>query len=160
MGHDFGETSVYNCNMVKRRYPSHPLVGVAGVIIQNGRVLLVKRGKAPGKGEWNIPGGLVEVGETLEEAVVRETHEETGLEVAVETLLEVSDRIIRDVEGRVMYHYVLLDYLCRMVGGRLGAASDAADARWVSFEEIDSLDLPKPVRNVLRKAGKRKGKCE
>ncbi len=146
--------------MVKRRYPSYPLVGVAGVIIQKGKVLLIKRGKAPGKGEWNIPGGLVEVGERLEEAVKRETYEETGLEVDVGMLLEVSDRIIRDVEGRVMYHYVLLDYLCRMVGGRLAAASDAADARWVSFEDIDSLDLPKSVRNVLRKAGKREGGYE
>ncbi len=137
---------------IERRYPKAPLVGVAGVVISGENVLLVQRGKAPGKGEWNIPGGLVEVGETLQEAVKREIREETGLDVEVRSLLEVSDRIIRDEAGKVRYHYVLLDYLCAVAGGTLSPASDAADARWVSMERLSDYDVIPPVRNVIEKA--------
>ena len=113
---------------------------------------MIRRGKAPGKGEWNIPGGLVEVGETLLDAVVREVREETGLEVEVQTLLTVSDRIIRDNAGSVQYHYVLLDYLCRVSGGTLIPGSDAADARRMTSRQLSEIDLSDPVRNVLKKA--------
>ncbi len=136
----------------ERRYPTAPLVGVAGIVRRGDRVLLIRRGKPPGKGEWNLPGGLVEVGETLKEAVAREVAEETGLEVAVGPLVAVGDRIIRDAAGRVQYHYVLLDYLCDVTGGTLAPASDAADARWVALDEIHELDLPGPVYEVLKKA--------
>jgi ADP-ribose pyrophosphatase YjhB (NUDIX family) len=135
-----------------RSYPAHPLVGVAGIVYRKGYVLMIRRGKAPGKGEWNIPGGLVEVGETLLDAVVREVREETGLEVEVQTLLTVSDRIIRDNAGSVQYHYVLLDYLCRVSGGTLIPGSDAADARWMTSRQLSEIDLSDPVRNVLKKA--------
>lgn len=139
--------------METRSYPSYPLVGVAGIVYEKGKVLLIKRGSEPGKGEWNIPGGLVEVGERLKDAVAREIREETGLEVIVEILLDVSDRIIRDPEGRVKYHYVLLDYLCRVAGGEIVAASDAADARWVTNNQLIHMELPDPIRKVLKKAG-------
>jgi len=139
---------------VNRCYPVAPLVGVAGIVCRDGEVLLIRRGKAPGKGEWNIPGGLVELGESLKEAVRREIHEETGLEVVAEDLFKVSDRIIRDGSGRVRYHYVLLDYLCRVVGGQLRAASDAADVRWVTASHLHKMGLSVPVKAILEEAEK------
>ncbi len=139
---------------IRRRYPKVPLVGVAGIVVENQQFLLIKRGKAPGRGEWNLPGGLVEVGEQLTEAVRREIREETGLEVRVETLLVVADRIIRDRRGRILYHFVLHDYLCRRVKGEPAAASDAAEVRWVAFEEVPALRVPDAVRGVLEKARK------
>jgi 8-oxo-dGTP diphosphatase len=122
---------------MQREYPLTPLVGVGAVIVQEGRVLLVQRGREPMKGKWTIPGGLVEVGESLQEAVVRETREETGLEVEPVELVELLDRIHRE-ETRVRYHYVIADYLCRAVGGSLAAADDAAAVRWVERSEWNS----------------------
>ncbi len=135
----------------ERSYPEAPLGGVAGVVVHEGRVLLIKRGKEPGKGEWNLPGGLVEVGETLKEAVAREVKEETGLRVAVGDLVMVGDRIIRDEKRRVRYHYVLLDYLCMVESGELKPASDAEDACWVTPRQLEEIDLPEPVRHVLKR---------
>jgi ADP-ribose pyrophosphatase YjhB (NUDIX family) len=123
--------------MLQREYPLSPLVGVGAVIVQEGRVLLVQRGREPMKGRWTIPGGLIEVGESLHEAVARETREETGLEVEPVELVELLDRIHRE-EGRVRYHYVIADYLCRVVGGTLAAADDAAAVRWVERSEWNS----------------------
>jgi ADP-ribose pyrophosphatase YjhB (NUDIX family) len=123
--------------MLQREYPLSPLVGVGAVIVQNGRVLLVQRGREPMKGRWTIPGGLIEIGESLLEAVVRETREETGLEIEPIELVELLDRIHRE-EGRVRYHYVIADYLCRVVGGTLAAADDAAAVRWVERAEWNS----------------------
>jgi ADP-ribose pyrophosphatase YjhB (NUDIX family) len=122
---------------MQREYPLSPLVGVGAVIVQEGRVLLVQRGREPMKGRWTIPGGLIEVGESLHEAVTRETREETGLEVEPVELVELLDRIHRE-EGRVRYHYVIADYLCRVVGGTLAAADDAAAVRWVERAEWNS----------------------
>ncbi len=136
----------------ERRYPTTPLVGVAGIVRRGDRVLLIRRGKPPGEGEWNLPGGLVEIGETLKEAVAREVAEETGLKVTVGPLVAVGDRIIRDTAGRVQYHYVLVDYLCDVTEGTLVPASDAADARWVAFDEIHEMDLPEPVYEVLKRS--------
>jgi ADP-ribose pyrophosphatase YjhB (NUDIX family) len=110
---------------------------VGAVILHEGRVLLVQRGREPMKGRWTIPGGLVEIGEALHEAVVRETREETGLEVEPIELVELLDRIHRE-EGRVRYHYVIADYLCRVVGGTLAAADDADAVRWVERAEWNS----------------------
>ena len=123
--------------MLQREFPVAPLIGVGAVIVHEGRVLLIQRGREPMKGRWTIPGGLIEIGETLQEAVVRETREETGLEVEPIELVELLDRIHRE-EGRVRYHYVIADYLCRVVGGTLAAADDAAAVRWVERADWSS----------------------
>ena len=123
--------------MLQREYPLAPLVGVGAVIVYGGRVLLVQRGTEPALGRWSIPGGLIEVGEALTAAVVREVREETGLEVEPVELVELLDRIHRDGD-RVRYHYVIADYLCQVVGGTLKAATDAAAVRWVERAEWNS----------------------
>jgi 8-oxo-dGTP diphosphatase len=123
--------------MLQREFPVAPLVGVGAVIVEEGRVLLVQRGTEPVKGKWSIPGGLIDVGESLREAVAREVREETGLLVEPLELIELLDRIHRDGD-RVRYHYVIADYLCRVVGGTLLAASDADAVRWVERAEWNS----------------------
>lgn len=126
---------------MKREYPDAPRVGVGAVVVKDDRILLVRRGQEPLKGRWSIPGGLLELGEALEDGVVREVREETGLEVEPLELVELLDRIHRETtpEGeRVRYHYVIADYLCRVVGGELRAASDADEARWVERTEWNS----------------------
>ncbi len=123
--------------MLQREFPAAPLVGVGAIIVHEGRVLLVLRGTEPARGRWSIPGGLIEVGEALAEAVIREVREETGLQVEPLELVELLDRIHRDGD-RVRYHYVIADYLCRVVGGTLHAASDADAARWVERAEWNS----------------------
>ncbi len=122
---------------VQREFPQSPLVGVGAVIVEESRVLLVRRGSEPLKGHWTLPGGVLEVGESLIEGVVREIREETGLEVEVIELIELLDRIHRD-NGRVRYHYVIADYLCCVTGGELRAASDADAVRWVERAEWNS----------------------
>ena len=122
---------------MQREYPVAPLVGVGAVIVHQGRVLLVQRGHEPLKGRWSIPGGLIEIGEMLHEAVVREVREETGLEIEPVELVELIDRIHREGD-RVRYHYVIADYLCRVVGGTLKAADDADAVRWVERAEWNS----------------------
>ena len=107
------------------------------MVVHEGRVLLVKRGTEPARGRWSIPGGLIELGESLSQAVVREVEEETGLTVAVVELVEILDRIYRE-DNRVRYHYVIADYLCRVTGGSLRAASDADEVRWVERAEWNS----------------------
>jgi len=135
---------------MKREYPDSPLVGVGAIIVENERVLLVKRGHAPLLGEWSIPGGVLELGEALEEAVVRETWEETGLRVETAGLLGVYDRVLRDADERTLYHYVLVDYLCHRVSGEPHAAGDAAEVRWFSQEEVAQLPLPKDTAAVIK----------
>src|SRR6516225_6728461 len=122
---------------MQREYPSSPLVGVGAVVVHEGRVLLVRRGHEPAKGQWSIPGGLIDVGESLHEAVAREVFEETGLVIEPVELIELLDRIHREGD-RVRYHYVIADYLCRVVGGTLVAASDADAVRWVERAEWNS----------------------
>lgn len=130
---------------MQREFPAAPLIGVGAVIVSEGRVLLAQRGHEPAKGRWSLPGGLIEVGELLGEALVREVREETGLLVEPVELIELIDRIHRDGD-RVRYHYVIADYLCRVVGGDLLAASDAAAVRWIERSEwteaasVHSLD--------------------
>ena len=135
-----------------RRHPARPIVGVGGVLIDRDRVLLIRRAHPPLAGEWTLPGGGVEVGETLEAAVVREIREETGLHVTVGPVLAVLDRIHHDTERHVEYHFVIIDYLCTAVGGTLAAATDAADARWVDRSELSALHVSEKACQVIDKA--------
>ena len=126
---------------VQREFPQAPIVGIGAVVVDSGRVLLVQRGREPLKGMWSLPGGMLEVGESLHEGVAREVFEETGLKVEPIELLELLDRIVREESPsglRVRYHYVIADYLCRLVGGSLKASSDAEAVRWVERTEWNS----------------------
>lgn len=136
---------------MKRDYPDRPIVGVGAVIVDNGRALLVRRGTEPLKGEWSIPGGVVELGETLREAAAREAKEETGLEVEPGEVLEVVDRIMRDPESKVQYHYVLVDFLCRRLAGEAQAGADASELRWITAHELESFPIADSAANVVRK---------
>jgi mutator protein MutT len=136
---------------MKREYPDTPLVGVGAIIIEDRRVVLVKRGHAPLRGKWSSPGGVLEVGETLRKAAVREAREETGLTIEPGELLGVFERVVPDEHGRMRYHYVLIDFLCRRVAGELMAADDAEDARWFRPEELGGLDLARETEDVILK---------
>ncbi|MGA2354172.1 MAG: NUDIX hydrolase [Terriglobales bacterium] len=150
---------------MKREYPESPLVGVGAVIVDRNReaprrdlhqpdaphVLLIRRGTAPLLGEWSLPGGVLECGETLREAVAREVFEETGLRVESSAMLGVYERVIRGDDTRVRYHYVLIDFLCHPVGGDLKAGSDAADVRWFTQEELPDLNLAHDTNDVVLK---------
>jgi 8-oxo-dGTP diphosphatase len=136
---------------MQREYPETPLVGIGVIIIENGRVVLVKRAHPPLQAEWSIPGGVLEVGELMREAATREAREETGLTVEPGELLGVYDRVLRDADKRVQYHYVLIDFLCRRIAGDLAAASDAAEVRWFSREELPELKLAEDTLDVIRK---------
>ncbi|MBX6358824.1 MAG: NUDIX hydrolase [Acidobacterium ailaaui] len=121
---------------MKREYPDAPVIGVAAIILEQEKVLFIQRGKEPLQGEWSLPGGALELGESLAQGVCREVQEETGLEVEPLQVVEVLDRIAHDEAGRVRYHYVLVDFLCRRTGGQLRCASDAVAAVWLSREEL------------------------
>jgi 8-oxo-dGTP diphosphatase len=138
---------------MKREYPDAPVVGVGAVIFDENRVLLVRRGQEPLKGQWSLPGGALELGETLEEGIQREVREETGLEVEPVCIIEVLDRISRNEDGRIRYHYVLVDYLCRVTGGLLTCASDAVDAKWAAWDDLEgvaefTVEVIRKVRNA------------
>jgi len=145
----------------KREYPEQPLVGVGGVVIDNMRALLIRRGGPPLEGQWSIPGGMLELGETLEQGVVRELAEETGLDVKVIEIIEVFERIFPappNADGmpgdasRPQYHFVILDYLCELQGGTLCAGSDALEFVWAREEELVKFDLTVAAARVFRKA--------
>jgi mutator protein MutT len=135
-----------------RSYPDRPFVGVGAVIVDEDGVVLVRRRSEPLKGEWSLPGGAVEVGETLEACVAREIEEETGLQVRVGPVVEVLDRITRDSDGRVRYHFVLVDYLCWPIGGALRGGSDADEARLVAVEELERYALTSTALAVIARA--------
>lgn len=136
---------------MKREFPELPLVGVGAIIIEGARVLLVKRAHPPLQAQWSIPGGVLEVGEFVREAAVREAREETGLIVEPGELLGVYDRVLRNEGQRVQYHFVLIDFLCRPVGGELLAASDAEQVRWFTREELPPLKLAEDTQDVIQK---------
>ncbi len=131
---------------MKRLYPDQPIVGIGAVIIQDGKIVLIKRGNEPSKGKWTIPGGLVELGESLEAAVIRETEEEVCLQVDNPSLIGVVDNVDLDEHGKVKYHYVIIDYLVQVIAGNIQAASDAAELRWVPFDEVESYNLTTSFR--------------
>lgn len=135
-----------------REYPERPIVAVGGIVVRDGKVLLVQRGRAPGAGRWTIPGGAVRVGERLQEAVARELREECGVEVEVGPVVEVLDRVARDEAGAVRFHYVIIDYLARWVAGEPRAGSDAVAARWLDREEWLTLPLTDGLAPVLDRA--------
>ena len=134
-----------------REFPDRPVVGVGAVIVDRDRVLLARRAHEPLAGEWSVPGGAVEVGETLEVAIAREVREETGLEVEVGPIVDVLDRVRYDSEGRVKYHFVLIDFLCRVSGGTLAAASDADAVAWVTLDEMAALGIAEATVGVIKK---------
>jgi 8-oxo-dGTP diphosphatase len=136
----------------RRRYPRRPILGVGAVVIKGNRVLLVERGREPLKGWWSLPGGVLETGERLAEGIRREVLEETGLEVEPLTIVEVYERIIPDAKGRVEYHYVLIDYLCRVAGGKLCASDDACRVRWVARGVLPRYRITEGAVPVIEKA--------
>jgi len=141
-----------------REYPERPLVGVGGVVIENGQVLLIKRGSEPLMGQWSIPGGMLELGETLQKSVARELMEETGLEVRVLELIEVFDRILDEngpTEGGIQnprFHYVIVDYLCERISGEAQAGSDVTDVIFAREEELPQFQMTETVMRILHKA--------
>jgi mutator protein MutT len=137
---------------LRREYPERPIVGVGGVAIHEERVLLIRRGSAPLEGEWSIPGGMLEIGETILEGVQRELLEETAIEVKVLDLIEVFERVTRDDEGRLKYHFVILDYLCEAVRGEALAGSDVTDVAWARETELGGYSLTPTATRVIQKA--------
>jgi len=143
---------------MKRDYPEQPIIGVGAVIVEGGRALLVRRATEPLKGEWSVPGGMLELGEKLRDGVRREALEETGVAVEVGEILDVFDSIFTDVQGRTQYHYVLIDYLCRPIAGEARVGSDVSDVRWVSVEALPAMALRESIEQVVRKGLSRAGK--
>ena len=136
---------------IQRTYPDRPIVGVGAVIVHQGRVLVVRRATEPLKGEWSVPGGMLELGEKLKDGIVREVHEETGLLVEPTEVLDVFDSIFADPDGRTRYHYVLIDYLCRVISGNAIAATDVSEVRWVLDSDLDALKMREVTTTVIRK---------
>jgi ADP-ribose pyrophosphatase YjhB (NUDIX family) len=134
-----------------REYPPNPVVGVGAVVVRDGKALLIKRGHEPRKGEWSLPGGLVELGEGLLDALRREVREETSLEIRVGPHLETFDRIHRDAEGRVRFHFVIVDYLCMAADGEAVAGTDADAVTWAGADELDQYQVNAHAAAVLRK---------
>ncbi len=139
---------------MKRKYPEQPIIGVGGIVFREEQVLLIKRGKEPNLGQWSIPGGAVNTGETLKEALVREIQEETHLQVEVLALVKVLERIFRDPDGGVAYHYVLRDFLCQWQAGELMPDSDAQDACFVTLQDLPAYRLPPVTLEVIHRANR------
>jgi mutator protein MutT len=138
-----------------REYPDRPVVGVGGVVIEAGRALLIRRGGEPLKGQWSIPGGTLELGETLEEGTRREMQEETGLRVRILELIEVFERIFRepdDAAARPRYHFVIMDYLCERISGEARAGGDVTDVAWVAESDLGAYNLTPTATRILKKA--------
>lgn len=134
---------------MSREYPKRPIFGVGAIVFKGNDVLLIKRGRPPGKGNWSLPGGAVELGESAKAALVREVREETGLEVAPEKLIAVVDIIGRDGDGAVRHHYAVADYRCQVQGGTLKAGGDAAEARWVPLKDLEKYRLTPKAQEVI-----------
>ena len=141
--------------MVKRLYPTQPVVGVGAIVLRKGEILLEQRGNEPARGQWTIPGGVVGVGESLENAIRRETKEETGLDVRDASLIDVVDQVHLDKKGRIEYHYVIMDYVVTVKPGKSQAASDAKALKWVPIGEVEGYDLTPSFRRFFVKNKKK-----
>lgn len=135
-----------------REYPERPIVAVGGVVIHNSHVLLIRRGQPPLEGRWSIPGGILEVGETIAEGIERELKEETGIQVRVLDLIEICEKVLRDPEGRPQFHFVILDYSCEFVEGIARAGGDVTEVVWANREQLGSLALTAAASRVIGKA--------
>lgn len=135
-----------------KSYPGLPVVGVGALVFDNDRILLIKRGQPPAMGMWSIPGGVVELGESLHDACAREVMEETGIHIKVGPLVDTIEAIMPDSQGKIQYHYILFDYLARYVGGELTSGSDADSAAWIPLAEIDNLAIWPATRAMIDKA--------
>ena len=138
---------------MRREYPSQPIVGVSAVIVQDGKLVLVKRGVEPGKGKWSIPGGAVELGEGVRDTAIREAKEECGLDIELvgDTPMDAIDNMIAGENERLRYHYIILDFLARPSGGTLRPGSDVTEVKWVSLEEVDTYNLTNTFRLFFEK---------
>lgn len=136
---------------MKREYPSLPVVGVGAVVCKEGKMILVRRGSAPGRDKWSIPGGIVELGEKIRETVVREVREECTLEVEAASLIDVVENLIPDREGRLRYHFIILDFFTKLIGGNIKSGSDALDARWVPLNKVEDYDLTQTFREFFQR---------
>lgn len=140
---------------MNREYPTRPIVGVGALMIENGKLLLIRRGAKPGRGRWSIPGGLVELGEQVQDAVVREVKEECGLDIEVERLMDVFDSITRDEKGRIQYQFVVVNFLAKIEGGILKNADDVLEAKWVPLNEVEKYNLTNSFRAFFQKHHKK-----
>ena len=136
---------------MQREYPHQPRVAVGVVVVMDSSVLLVKRGQEPGKGLWSVPGGLIELGEKLEDAAQREVKEETGIDVRIDKLLGVANNIVRDDDGKTRFHYVLIDYLAHPLTTLVKAQSDASEAKWVQFKDLSTYSLTKGAGRLIQR---------
>jgi ADP-ribose pyrophosphatase len=134
----------------RREYPRAPLIGVGAVAIKDGKILLMKRAFEPGKGKWSVPGGLVEVGETLSDACAREMEEETGIKIHVLELINAYDMIVPDEAGKIRYHYVLIDFLVKPIGGTERSSVEVLEMKWVTYEETRLMDMTSSARKALQ----------
>lgn len=136
---------------MSREYPKRPFVGAGACILRRGRLLLIRRGADPGKGKWSIPGGLVELGENVEDAMIREAKEEVGLDVKAVKLVDVFDSLTLDEQGHIQYHFVVVNFLVRVVGGRLRTGDDVVESKWVPLNEVEKYDLTRSFRAFFKK---------
>ena len=135
-----------------RRYPKRPLIGVGAIMLKRDRILMAQRGKEPLKGWWSLPGGALETGESLADGVRREVREETGLDIRPLGVLEIFERIMRDASGAPEYHYVLIDYMCRVMGGTLAPGDDVCAVEWVRRRDLPNLEITEGTLEVIEKA--------
>lgn len=135
-----------------REYPERPIVAVGGVVIYDSRVLLIRRGQPPLEGRWSIPGGILEIGETIAEGIERELREETSVHVRVGELIEICEKVLRDEQNAPQYHFVILDYACEFLEGTARAGGDVTEVLWASEQQLESLALTTAAKRVIRKA--------
>ncbi|MGB6875641.1 MAG: NUDIX hydrolase [Candidatus Acidiferrales bacterium] len=135
-----------------REYPERPIIAVGGVVIHDSQILLIRRGQPPLEGRWSIPGGILEIGETIAEGIERELKEETGIQVRVLDLIEIYENVLRDKENELQYHFVILDYLCEFVEGTARPGGDVTEVVWASEQQLESLSVTGAAKRVIRKA--------